>query len=49
MKMVVGFIKTPEGKAALDQAIEGTKGKDGHLKAGLKGPYTGPFVNRYGY
>ena len=31
MKIVAGFIRTPEGRAALDRAIEETKERDGHL------------------
>ena len=31
MKIVVGFIRTPEGEAALNAAIEETKLRNGHL------------------
>jgi nucleotide-binding universal stress UspA family protein len=31
MKIVVGFIRTPEGRAALDAAIEEAKLRNGHL------------------
>jgi nucleotide-binding universal stress UspA family protein len=31
MKIVAGFIRTPEGRAALDRAIAETKERNGHL------------------
>ncbi len=31
MKIVVGFIRTPEGNAALEQAIDEARLRDGHL------------------
>lgn len=31
MKIVVGFIRTPEGRVALDRAIEETQNRNGHL------------------
>lgn len=31
MKIVVGFIRTPEGNAALEQAVDEARLRDGHL------------------